>query len=669
MRSTHSIMRPRTAPARTCFSLECVSPPDTAAVLGLVVQGAVFLGVTAVLGPRQGFSRAVVVAGTVAIYGYALVISATSLWSMPWWVTNGLLTLGVVLALAVPRVRRALAAGLPLLGDAVRRSGGAVAIVVVVMLFHLAVAAVKPEISVDGQLYHGPALANLASRGSLWGWSATNEYVYYSDLTIAGGVNLAVFAGDARFDDALQVPHLLLLIAVINWALSHRYPSVFFRVALATLIVAAPVIWLQPRVLYVDVAYAAAVVAAVVVVVFSLRFGRLDLITGGILVGAVFATKPTGLLTGGLLLVALLAYALVRRRGARLRDTLVVVAATVGPPLAAASAFYVRNLVQFGNPVYPVSASLGPISFPGILDFSLFASGDRGNGFVDPSRLLIYLGAVADGMINGVSKLDYDPRSGGFGHVPLAILVIALGLIIWQIVARVRLRERGIASSVWRSQLALVGLAAAILLVQPSTFDTRYVIAPTVVLLIAVLLTDVGPLTRRPQIVAGTLALVLAVLQACWTERTMYPGLSSIRELSRTADVWQPPTPGNPWGTTPAMRWLNANPGDCLSVAVQTSGGVTPTGMKEPSWTGTLSYALYGSSLCNSVTPIVKGAESTERLAAVLGNADYLVLYAADAKAWVDFFPELEDCLAEVGVVKGNAAYTEEVVVLRNDCD
>jgi hypothetical protein len=646
-----------------------------AGTLGITVQVSAFVIILLISTRRHRVSRGLVYGGIVAVYGYALVVSFFSLLAVPWQATNFFLAGALTISLAFGATRRAIAEGLGPLYLAVRTSWAAISIFASIVALHLLVAAMESELSIDGQLYHGPTLANIVQSGSLWGWSAPNQYLYYTDLTMAGGVNLATFTGPTQFDNAIQIPHLLLLIFIINWALSHRFTSSFLRVSLAALIASAPVIWLQPRILYVDLAYGVAVAASIFFVVFVREFRRFDVVVAGILVGAVFATKPAGILTGLILLSVLALVVFLRRRAmSRWRSTFVVMVVGIGLPLLMAMSFYIRNMIQFGNPVYPIQAKFGPILLPGILDLSVFTSGERGNGLIDPGRLISYAGSIGSGMLHGVTKLDYDPRVGGFGLVPLFVLALTLALIGVQIVLRMRARTASRGTS-WlqhgKAQCAIVALAGIILLVQPSTFDARYVVGPTVVLLTAALLTSAIALPTVLQLLAGGIALSIALGQVVWTERTMYPGIKVAIDLIQGPAIWQPNTPGNPRGHGLQVAWLPDNPERCVSIALQTSGGLTPVGMAERSFLATLSYGLYGAEFCNRVLPITLNRDGSgdpaQDTAAVIG-ADYLVLYAGDVPAWEKDFPALARCLSEVDSIEGTDQYPQAVVVFHSAC-
>ena len=643
---------------------------SVAGSLGLILQIAGFVAILLLCVPRYGVSRALVNAGVVSIYGYALIVSFMLLLAVPWQVTNVALGFSAATSLLAPGVRHRLVAGVAPFLQALRRGRVAVAMVIAILLLHIFVVAIIPELSVDGQLYHGPVLANIVQSGSLWGWDVPNQYAYYTDLTMAGGVNLATFTGDARFDAALQIPHLLLLIFLINWALSATIRFAFVRVALATLIVSAPVIWLQPRILYVDLAYGVAVAGAIFFIVLVHKFSRFDLIVLGMLVGAVFATTPTGILTGLVLGLGVVVVVAVRRRHVEYfgRTLLLLIGAFV-PPVVLAMSAYLRNFVQFGNPVYLVQASFGPITLPGILDLSAFASGERGDGLIDPARLISFVKNIAVGATQGVSKLDYDPREGGFGYVPLVVVVIAVSLIALQVRARLRSTTVDHASqSTWRAQVGIVGIVAAILIVQPATFDARYVIGPIIALLTGLLMTSIAAFPPVSEMVAGCIATVIAVGQVGWTEQNMYPGINVALYLMHAPMSEQPNTLGNPWGRGVNVAWLPEGPDRCVTIALQTAGGVTPRGVEEASLLGALAYGLYGDQLCNRVFPVTLDGDGIPTKIDGLEGADYLVLYADDVDDWNLAFPGLAGCLAPVYSVPGSEEYPQRETVLLNTC-
>lgn len=637
--------------------------------LGLIAQLAIFALVLLSAAPRRGVLLASVMAGVAAIYGYALAVSFGALFAVPWQTLNVGASLCVGLIAMSRRARDRLRVGAMQVLLALRRSWLAVTVLSAIGAFALLVAALEAEPSIDGQLYHGPVLALLVQTGSLWGWPVPNEYMYYTDLTMAGGVNLATFAGDARFDNAIQVPHLLLLVAVVAWALQSRIRLADTRVAIAAVIVTSPVVWLQPRILYVDLAYGTAVAISVLMIALTTRYRYADVVVLGIAISAVFAGKPTGAFTGSVLLAAALLAMVISSGGLRLGTTWraagALALAGLLPPLVAGTSFYVRNFIAFQNPLYPVAVDAGPVAFPGLIDLSLFASGERGSGLVDPGRWASYAGGLLDGAIHGTTKLDYDPRSGGFGRLPLVLLAIAVALLLARAVSRLRAAgesARDIAG--WRASAVSAALAAVILAIQPSTFDSRYVIGPTVVLAVAVLRLVSVPARRWFEVLIALVALLAAVAQASWVERHMYAGLREILTVMHGPVEWYPVTPASPGGRQGALvGWL---PEECTSIAVQSAGGVTPAGLAETSRMAALSYGLYGDQLCNSVRPVVAG-DGVDDAPTLIGSR-FIVLFEGSLDDWLADTPSLEGCLLEVDSLDGAGDFPQASDVYLNTC-
>lgn len=652
-----------------------MGPDVVAGTVGLLVQASVFVLVFLATARSGSLPKAFVFAAVTATFGYSLVTSALLLLAVPWQLGNGLLAVGLAAATAFRAVRRTVAEGWRSSAPRLRSGWPALLIGGLIALFHLGINVLKPVLDVDGQLYHGPTLASIIQAGSLWGWSYPNQYLAYTDLTMAGGVNLATATGVVRFDDAIQIPYLLLLIGLVVWALDGRFRSATVRTSVAFVVVSAPVIWLQARVLYVDAAYAAAVVAAALIIVRTSRFRYADSLVLGAAIAAIFATKPAGLLTGAIMLVLAVLVIVVRRIRANeglpgIGWSLLALAA----PLVAGASFYLRNLFQFRNPVFPVAVDLGPLHLPGIVDFSVFASGDRGNGLFDPGRWSSYGQGLLSGIVNGVTKPDYDPRAGGYGWIPILVVVLVLVALViqWILIARGRAKP-AYPRQRWLTQIAYIGIAAAIVSVQPAASDSRYVIGPTVLLLCAAMMCSLVDTRTVADIVIGVLSIVIALGQVVWTEDRTYPGLAHIANLSELGPAAQPPTPGNPWGPGDAIAWLEtAADRDCVTIALETSGGLTPSGMGEPSYFGNQPYGLYGEHLCNSVRPITMtdgiDAESSRSTEGLFAGADFALLYDDHVDAWADGFDVIEACYAPVAAIPGSSVYPQDVRVLANTC-
>lgn len=639
------------------------------AAVGLMVQVSAFLLSYLMFSPTRGRSVSLLYSAVVSVFGYALVLSACAAMGLPWQFANGALLVVVFVIASIRTVRRHIARTPSAFLAWAIAAAPAAAIVLPVLGIQTLAVVLMPELSIDGQLYHGPILAQLLEHGTLWGWDAPNQYMFYTDLTMIGGVNLAAFTGRTVFDNGLQMPHLLILLLAVNVLLRRRFARAWVRVAFAAMIVSAPVIWLQPRILYVDVAYAAAVATLMVMIVTAKRVRVSEIVIAGVGAAAILATKPAGILTSGLLIIVWIVVASIRRRSGGLSWWRAVWPPLIGAaiPMMCGLAFYVRNLVAFGNPVYPVKFRIGPIELNGVIDFAVFASGDRGSGLVDVGRVPLYAGSLLEGIMHGVTKPDYDPRAGGFGYMPLAVICVA-GIVLGLHLLALLLKRQRISWSSWpwKMQVGALALVIAVLVIQPSSFDTRYVIGPTVVLMAGVLLSSPAAV-RAVDIVGGILALVLAMAQVVWTETNAYPGLTIAKQLRTLSAQSQPPTPGNPWGRGAAVSWLP--PDRCVNIALETHGGVKEWGNAEQTALSAMPYALYGEHLCNTVAPVEDGGTDVGGPTAdPVPTADYLVIYEGTESRWRDRYPALAGCWNEIAQIPAGGMFAVGSAVLANEC-
>lgn len=482
-------------------------------------------------------------------------------------------------------------------------------------------AALKPEGSIDGLLYHGPQLANLLVKESLFGWESANEYVYYPGLQM---VLLSLWMdalGPIVGEDVVQAPYVALAVLALYVASSQTSSYRLTRMWLSALVVASPVAWMQARILYVDVAAAALMVTAVVLTVFAIRARTsFAIVIGALAGGAALATKPSGLALGAVVIGYILVAGLVLR--SRLVLLVPLVAAMAGLP------FFLRNMIAFGNPIFPVGLKRGPVQLPGILDESLFYSASASGGILDPSRLEQAARDVLIGVLRGPGRWLYDPREGGFAQVPLAVLLVVAGVVLTALVISLyrakcscrflppgsRHREMPSAFKMWCRPDWVAGSVLVVALLgvalQPNAADSRYLLAQVwliagVVISIVSLVPDFTWVDRF----WATVTAAAVVLLIFWMESVMLFGIKESIVLrygpsflgdSAALASYNTGVTGTAVAYGDNFLWLGGEP--CAAVIAESGGGLTPAGMSGMDGVlTTFQYPLWGDQLCNEV--------------------------------------------------------------------
>jgi hypothetical protein len=243
-----------------------------------------------------------------------------------------------------------------------------------------------------------------------------------------------------------------------------------------------PVVFLQLATNYVDVASASLFLLAVYWVMHAPS--RRGVVCAGVALGLYLGSKPNAPLATAVLFLFLLARARVGGGGSSPYGPCLV--ATLAVLLLGAES-YVTNMLEHGNPSWPVAMHLGPLVLPGKTTVTaLLAAGaaaPRTHG-PWPLRLLESWTAIASAPV-------FDMRVGGFG-VPF---LLALPAAVW-----VTVRQ-------WRKGW-WVAMAASLASPEPST--ARFVLAfPALVLALATV--ALGPLGLRARVAVGlALAGILA---------------------------------------------------------------------------------------------------------------------------------------------------------------
>lgn len=348
----------------------------------------------------------------------------------------------------------------------------------------LAAAALLDTWAWDSLGYHLPIAHDLLQTGTLRevpGHLAYIEtYPRFADLFTAG---FRVLLGSERFVDVSQVPFLPLLVAA---AFRHGRALGVSRAqatAFACAPLAMPIVFLQCATSYVDVAYAALLVAGLGYLALGTR--RAHDVLASLFLGLALATKPSAPAT---LSVALVVTGGLRtwRHGPRAALPLFAVGAAIA---VLGGKVYLDNALRFGNPVWPIVLHLGPFTLPGyVTQDHILALG------LQPWEVRMpWLAKLATSWFLEPSSPVFDMRFGGFGRA------FAFGALPLAILGAVRSRE----------VRALLLVVFASCLAQSGAFTSRYTIAVAVVTFVAAPV-GIGVLarTRRPFAECALVALL-----------------------------------------------------------------------------------------------------------------------------------------------------------------
>ncbi len=289
---------------------------------------------------------------------------------------------------------------------------------------------IKPMWEIDGLLYHGPSIANLLQHGSLFGWDSPTPWIFYPNLAAVGGAAMAVVTRSLSFLDATQAP-FLVIIGMVTWAWAGRGRPKPLVGAIAAMAVLAPAAFVQGRALYVDVVYCAALITGIWLVgLWISRRSRAYLALGMLFMGSAAAVKPAGvLITIGIAAIALLIMLVRRRHG-----WLVTTVAAIVPAVVGGAPFYLRNLIEFRNPLYPISVNIGGIHLNGLADISLFTDSAAPPQLASLPGPIGFFRNILYGITEAPSPIIYDSRIGAFGAIGAILgvmLLVAIAATLW----------------------------------------------------------------------------------------------------------------------------------------------------------------------------------------------------------------------------------------------
>jgi hypothetical protein len=512
--------------------------------------------------------------------------------------------------------------------ESMKRSDGlSLAIIGGISAFQLLAASLKPVMAVDALLYHGGTVALLTQNGSLWGWDAISAYSFYADLVSLQAAQFFAIRLDTNWLDFVQ-PFYLFFLGALVYSWLRRSTTPVLALGITTVLLATPAIYAQARFFYVDVAFAALLVgAAFAGARWSRTLDRRLLIVALALLGVSASVKPSGIV---LIVPALIIASAVATFHRRLTSSLVAVL----PLFFCLAPFYIRNLVEQHNPVYPLQLP-GPLkALPSTIRVQ-----DLYAGLV-PAPLEGLPGPVAFAAnlwisaTDGSQVLNYDVRLGGFGYgaaILLALLAAA---------AAVALKRKTFP----RRCIPPLLIALILIALQTEAWYPRYSIAAFSLLLVV---GGIGTCALRGKRVFITaLGIALCVTSACmmiYTEAHMLGGVREIKTWSANPSYNHGIHGWNP-SYDLAYEWTDQLP--CGSVVLipedQLKGGLY----------GAYNFGLYGDHLCNVVNVVPSGALPRR-------DWDYLV-----SQRWSTENSNPDGCATVVGYAP--AVYGEEQVILKN---
>ena len=576
------------------------------------------------------FSLSLILFGTPAVIAAGLLVGAPY-WLMVWLLS---VTVGVLLAHHwQPRTN---------LYDAEKNDWSFISIISLVS-WGLFVSLSKPEGSVDGMLYHGVTLSNILNRRGLWEWSVGNAYSYYTDLAMIPAAQFSRLTPSAQLDDFVGVPYLVLIFLLLQVVIGSIIANKQFVSLISFLVITTPVIWIQARIMYVDLIYAAAL--CVSIYVCSVKYSRCVLIpvVGYSSIAALMGTKMSGIGIAAVLFFVLTTK-LILERGIKLplRLRFLVLVFTIG-----GLSFYIRNFSLWKNPFYPITYNVGSFKLPGLIDLSVFASdGDRVDGLFSPLRVLDFVTTLLHGVQFGVQKMDYDPRVGGFGRTPLFIFL----LVVLFIVSTFLLRKMGNNShqpfrldpqkKIDVSLIMISSLLLVTLSLQPNSLNSRYVIGPYL-LLTAIFI--VATLRYVPNLgidsgFIGPMIFLFIIWSFRWNETNLHLGKSDIDYSSKMISEFNTGVTGGSWQQGNAFTWVPKD--SCVSIYVDKGPGVNTGGMTAYSIVDLFPYGFYGNRLCNQVTFVPGGIPRNKTELSALSQSDYLVTFIENKTKVTSFLSE-----------------------------
>ena len=398
-------------------------------------------------------------------------------------------------------------------------------------------ALVLPPYAFDALTYHLTMVATWISEESL---EPTTLSLCCSRYPAAGELLFtwpALFTGTDTGVDFVQLVFALIASAATG-AIAHALGArTSGAIVAACLFFLTPVVLAQTTTNYVDVVTTAGILVALY---FTIRFLQAEpfggplgvsprptlLVPGGIGAGLALGTKATGVVVVAVL-GALLVARMVRGR-ARLTPA---IAAFLVPTLLVGSFWYIRNVVETGNPVEPVEVSaLGIVVFDGPVELDELLTVPVGaEGHPWPVQVLLSWARDLAPWVSADEGYSYEQRLGGLGPLwtylgaPLVLLLAA----------------RALARRRWSSELDFLLVIALVFVLQPYQWWARFTLFLAAAGCVAIVVTFERA-GQRGRVALATAAVLLAGLGAWYANLKINPAgdgrVLTAKELLELAD-------------------------------------------------------------------------------------------------------------------------------------
>ncbi len=504
------------------------------------------------------------------------------------------------------------------------------------------VAYVLPPYDYDGLWYHLTTVAGWVQSGDLDRsplvlWSA----VYPANGELAFSWPLLLSDSDT-WVNGVQLGFVVLGAASMAGLARLTGATPPTAVAAGALFALTPVVLAQSSTNYVDVMIAATFLTSLYFMlrflneVFSGRHPPSDppssglLVASGLAAGFALGTKATGVVyVGAIALVLVVALGSACLRGAIVRSTVWAALVAFAVPVVVVGGFwYGRNLVDFGNPFYPVKVELlGAEIFPG-----KFTPGEVANSLPprDPGDRPEWLRVgrswahdLAPWSHPGAEYYSEEHRNGGFGMQWVYLELPALGLLGLEALGGRRARLTRLIRPLGRrmNAFAILFAIALVVVLGPYKWWSRW----TIVLAAAGALALASVVERARAPALGTLlrgATLVLVGTSLWYATAAIP--ANYGRLVRPAEIVRLSTAEGELRTIGALflpdySWVDAIEPDARIGVIL---GSTPA-------TGAFSYffyPLFGPELGHRIVAVDAGDQTELARRARAAGVDYLFL-------------------------------------------